>query len=128
MANFPNYMKGAYQQPYTNQYYPQQYAPMQQQGMISGRVVTSPEEAQGSPVDLVSGVSVFPCLNSDVVYVKVLDRNTGTAPLMTYRKEGVQQTRDDRLDRMQAQLDAILQMLTASPKGKHAQKEVSENV
>lgn len=131
MANYPNYMQGAgaYQAPQQSWYPPmyQQYPPMQQQApVISGRMVTSLEEARGVQVDFTSGITVCPDMGHDVIYVKVFDRNTGAAPIAEYRRVG--SSEDGRMDRMQKQLDEIMALLQESPKGKHAQKGVSEDV
>lgn len=129
MANYPNYMQGAYQAPqqpyYSPAYQPQYMQAPQPAPMISGRLVTSLEEARGVPVDFGSGITVCPDLGHDVVYVKVFDRNTGAAPVVEYRRVDAGKSGEDRLAEMQAQLNAMMQMLQSAPKGRHAAKEVS---
>lgn len=128
MANYPNYMQGAYQPQQQNYYQPMyqpQYAPVQQMApTISGRMVTSLEEARGVQVDFASGMTVCPDLGHDVIYVKLFDRNTGTAPIVEYRRVDAQNGADP-IAKMQSQLDAIMRMLEGTPKGKHAAKEAT---
>ena len=123
MANYPptyysqNYPQmGAYQQQ-------MQYMPQQQMPMLSGRMVTGREEALGVQVDFNSGITVCPDLGHGVVYVKVFDRNTGTAPLLEFRRADDMPEKDDAIERMQAKLNRIMQMLEAPAGGRHVKKE-----
>lgn len=124
MANYPpTYypQPGAYAQ--QSQYMPQQYMQPQQTPVLSGRAVTGREEAMAVPVDFVTGVTVCPDLGHGVIYAKVLDRNTGTAPLLEFRRADTQQESENRMDVMQRQLDRILAMLEEPASGKHVKKE-----
>lgn len=127
LANYPNYMPGGYQTPqqtYYNPVYAPQYAPMQQQCMISGRMVTSREEAMGVPADFTSGITVCPDMGHGVVYIKVFDPKTGTAPVVEFHRADARDGAGDQMTQIQTQLNAIMQLLEAAPKGKHV-KEAS---
>lgn len=126
MANYPpTYypQPGAYAQ--QSQYVPQQYMQPQQAPVLSGRAVTGREEAMAVPVDFVTGMTICPDLGHGVIYVKALDRNTGTAPLMEFRRADTQQESENRMDTMQRQLDRILSMLEEPANGRHVKKEAA---
>lgn len=61
----------------------QQPQPMQQ-NMISGRMVTSREEALGVPVDFMAGMTVLPDMSHGRIYVKIFDKNTGGANVVEF--------------------------------------------
>lgn len=64
----------------------QAYQPPQQpQQMISGRMVTSREEALGVPVDFMGGVTVLPDLSHGRIYTKVFNPQTGSADFVEFR-------------------------------------------
>lgn len=126
MANYPpSYYPSTNAYAQQPSYYPQNFQPMympnQPAPMISGRMVTSIDEARGVPADLVGGVTVCPDLGHDVVYVKIFDRNTGTAPVVEYRRADSKGS-EDRLDQMQRQIEMLVQMLSAPTEGKHAKE------
>lgn len=59
--------------------YGQQPQQMQQSGGLSGRMVTSREEALATPVDFLAGMTFLPDMSHGRIYVKIFDRNTGGA-------------------------------------------------
>ena len=86
MANYPNYFPQQMQWPQQN-WYGQQ---MQQTQQLMGRMVTSREEALGVPADFQAPV-VMPDLAHGVVYVKILNQQTGAADFLEYRRAETQQ-------------------------------------
>ena len=86
MANFPPYQmpqppmyQAAYQQP--------AYQPAQQaQSGLSGRMVTSREEALGVPVDFMGGLMVFPDVGHRAIYTKLFNGQTGQTDFAEYRR------------------------------------------
>lgn len=59
---------------------------MMQQQTISGRPVFSQEEALSSPMDFVSGITVFPDMSHGKVYIKILNQQTGTVETQTFER------------------------------------------
>lgn len=124
MANYPpSYYQGVGypQQSFYPQTYQTQYMQPQPMPMISGRMVTSLEEARAVQVDFTGGITVCPDIGHDVIYVKMFDRNTGAAPVVEYRRAD-SKTAEDRLDKMQRQLDALLQLLNEPVTAKHGKE------
>lgn len=67
---------------------PQAFTPYQaqmQQPVISGRPVSSREEAQAIPMDYSAGAMYMPDLPHGVIYAKIVNNATGEAPLITFR-------------------------------------------
>ena len=132
MANYPNYypQAGGYaQQPYYQQTYQPQYMQPQQTPMISGRPVSSKEEALSTPADYLSGSTVMTDFPHGTIYAKVVDKETGVAELQTFRRvrDEAPPAQESRMETLERKLDAILQMLQSVPSGKHV-KEADGNV
>lgn len=84
MNGYSGNYQGYYQLPYQTQAF--QYQPPQQAQMVlSGRPVTSREEAAGLPMDFTSGAMYMPDLAHGVIYAKIFNANTGEAPLLEFR-------------------------------------------
>lgn len=87
MANYPNYgfqpqMQQGYgqmMQPQGYGYQPQQMQQQQPEQMLYCRMVTSPEEARGVPVDFSGRPMTFLDLPHGRIYVKVFDAGSGSA-------------------------------------------------
>ena len=78
---------GYYQQPQPI-FRPQAYTPYPQplqQPALSGRPVSSREEAQAIPMDYAAGAMYMPDLPHGVIYAKIVNTATGEAPLMMFR-------------------------------------------
>ena len=84
-----NGYQGYFQQPYQTQAFQQyqqyQQPQPQQQVTLSGRPVTSREEAAGMPMDFTAGAMYMPDLAHGVIYAKIFNANTGEAPLLEFR-------------------------------------------
>ncbi len=82
-GSYPSIQSGYNPAPYQAQpvYQPQQQA----QPVISGRMVTSREEALGVPVDFMGGVTVLPDLSHGRIYTKVFNPQTGSADFVEFR-------------------------------------------
>lgn len=65
-------------------YQPQQTGLQQSGGGISGRMVTSREEALATPVDFLAGITFLPDMSHGRIYVKIFDRNTGGANVLEF--------------------------------------------
>ena len=57
---------------------------MMQQQSISGRPVSSREEALSVPMDFLAGITVMPDMSHGKVYVKLLNQNTGAVDMITF--------------------------------------------
>jgi hypothetical protein len=80
--NWQGYNPGQMMQPgysYGQAVQPQQPQQMQQGAGLSGRMVTSREEALATPVDFLAGMTFLPDMSHGRIYVKIFDRNTGGA-------------------------------------------------
>jgi hypothetical protein len=117
-----------YYQPNQSVFRPQAFThfPQQiQQPVLSGRIVSSQEEALASPADFSAFASFFPTPNLEKIYVKVFDPNTGTAPLQTYVKSGkgtetpVYATAEE-LKMLNEKVDRLIIMLSGKEEGRHA--------
>ena len=89
MANFPPYqMPQTYQPPmYQAAYQQPAYQPAQQaQSGLSGRMVTSREEALGVPVDFMGGLMVLPDVGHRAIYTKLFNGQTGQTDFAEYRR------------------------------------------
>lgn len=130
MPNFQSYYpQGVYMPPQQYQqpmYMQQQY---QQPVMISGRLVSSKEEALSVPADYVTGFSVMPDFAHGTVYAKIVNKDTGAADVQTFRRvtEEAPAQQESRMDVLERKVDAILQMLQGVPTGKHV-KEADADV
>ncbi len=94
--------------PYNNQY--RQYsAPT-----LSGRVVTSREEAMGVPVDFTQGFTLMPDFAHGRIYAKVFNPNTGDAPLREFTlaepvvEKPVQYATKEEVQSIREKLDELL--------------------
>lgn len=112
MANYPNYYPQ--QLPWTQQnWYGQQVQQMQQPQQLTGRMVTSREEALGVPADFQAPV-VMPDLAHGVVYVKVLNQQTGAADFLEYRRAEPQQAQnpvsmlEERVNRLESAVRGMM--------------------
>lgn len=77
-----------YYQPNQSVFRPQAFTPFpqqMQQPVISGRPVSSREEAQAIPMDYAAGAMYMPDLPHGVIYAKIVNNATGEAPLMMFR-------------------------------------------
>ena len=131
MPNFQSYYpQGVYMPPqqYQQPMYmqPQQY---QQPVMISGRLVSSKEEALSVPADYGTGFSVMPDFAHGTVYAKIVNKDTGAADVQTFRRvtDEAPAQQESRMDALERKVDAILQMLQGVPTGKHV-KEADADV
>ena len=89
MANFPPYqMPQTYQPPmYQAAYQQPAYQPAQQaQSGLSGRMVTSREEALGVPVDFMGGLMIFPDVSHGAIYTKLFNSQTGQIDALKTRR------------------------------------------
>lgn len=93
MANFPAYPMTGYQptmyQPaYQPAYQQPACQPAQQppQNGLSGRMVTSREEALGVPVDFMGGLMIFPDVSHGAIYTKLFNSQTGQTDFAEYRR------------------------------------------
>lgn len=84
MNGYGGNYQGYFQQPYQAQAF-QYQQPQQAQMVLSGRPVTSREEAAGLPMDFTSGAMYMPDLAHGVIYAKIFNANTGEAPLLEFR-------------------------------------------
>lgn len=114
-------------------FYPQ--APMQQMQlpMISGRMVSSREEAAGAQMDFVSGAVFLPDLSHNRIYAKIFNPNTGEAPLREFRLVQQEEEKKEQyataadLQALRADFNQLVSMLSGQSTGKHAAKGGSEN-
>lgn len=84
MNGYGGNYQGYFQQPYQAQAF-QYQQPQQAQMALSGRPVTSREEAAGLPMDFTAGAMYMPDLAHGVIYAKIFNANTGEAPLLEFR-------------------------------------------
>lgn len=84
MNGYGGNYQGYFQQPYQTQAF-QYQQPQQAQMALSGRPVTSREEAAGLPMDFTAGAMYMPDLAHGVIYAKIFNSNTGEAPLLEFR-------------------------------------------
>ncbi len=86
--NQQNFGGQGFYQPNQQPFRPQAFTPFPQQmaqPMLSGRIVSSREEAQAIPMDYAAGAMYMPDLPHGVIYAKVVNTATGEAPLMAFR-------------------------------------------
>lgn len=69
---------------YYGQQNPYQYRNYSQPS-LSGRMVTSKEEALGVPADFTNGCTFMPDLSHGRIFAKIFDPNTGSAPMKEFR-------------------------------------------
>ena len=77
-----------YYQPNQQVFRNQAFTPFPQQmpqPVISGRPVSSREEAQAIPMDYAAGAMYMPDLPHGVIYAKIVNNATGEAPLMAFK-------------------------------------------
>lgn len=84
MNGYGGNYQGYFQHPYQAQAF-QFQQPQQAQIALSGRPVTSREEAAGLPMDFTAGAMYMPDLAHGVIYAKIFNANTGEAPLLEFR-------------------------------------------
>lgn len=128
MPNFQSYYpQGVYMPP--QQYQQPMYMQPQQPALISGRLVSSKEEALSVPVDYSMGFSVMPDIPHGIIYAKIVNKDTGAADVLTFRRvtEEAPMQHEGRMDALERKMDTILQMLQSAPTGKHV-KEADGNV
>ena len=58
---------------------------------LKGRQVASVDEVKAAQVDFSGNISYYPCPNQNVIYAKYLDMNTGSAVILEFRPQPVQQ-------------------------------------
>lgn len=58
---------------------------------LKGRQVASVDEVKAAQVDFSGNISYYPCPNQNVIYAKYLDMNTGSAIILEFRPQPVQQ-------------------------------------
>lgn len=128
MPNFQSYYpQGIYMPP--QQYQQPMYMQPQQPALISGRLVSSKEEALSVPVDYGTGFSIMPDIPHGTVYAKIVNKDTGAADVLTFRRvaDEAPAQQENRMDALERKVDAILQMLQGVPTGKHV-KEADADV
>lgn len=85
---------------------------MMQQQTISGRQVSSREEALSVPMDFVAGFTVMPDMAHGKVYVKVLNQNTGAVDMLTFdRAQEEAQPQYVTVDQMEQMKQKMLEMM-----------------
>ena len=87
--------QGYFQQPFQTQAF-QYQQPQQAQMALSGRPVTSREEAAGLPMDFTAGAMYMPDLAHGVIYAKIFNANTGEAPLLEFRVAKPEEKKESR--------------------------------
>ena len=133
---YQGYPQGMYQQPTYPTRLPQMHAapyqptaPMVQQTPMT--FVTSREQAVVAQIPFDGQAYYFANTASGEVYSKRFDSNTGTSPLVVYRKEPGDPAAEYATVGMLQQLAQIVnglreQLEISDPKGKHAAKEDEE--
>lgn len=87
---------------------------MMQQQTISGRPVSSREEALSVPMDFVAGFTVMPDMAHGKVYVKVLNQNTGAVDMLTFdRAQDEQQPQYVTVEQMEQLKQQMLEQMEA---------------
>lgn len=146
MANYPPYaIQQGYQPMYQQGYQTPACLPAQSVGQpqpqaqtgLSGRMVTSREEALGVPVDFMGGLMVFPDVGHGAVYTKVFNAQTGQAEFAEYRRvprpepkpEGAAEAYalDSDVKALRAKVDELTDRLAAIQPRRRAQKEAVED-
>lgn len=90
---------------------------MMQQQTISGRPVSSREEALSVPMDFLAGITVMPDMSHGKVYVKLLNQNTGAVDMLTFdRAQEEAQPQYVTVDQMEQLKQQMLEMM-AEAKG-----------
>lgn len=100
------------QNPYAQQF----YRPFQQT-TLSGRMVTSREEALGVPADFTNGCTFMPDLSHGRIFAKIFNPNTGEAPMKEFRLVEVEAEQQFATHQDFVQLRSRLEELEALMKG-----------
>ena len=139
MANFPPYqLPQTYQPPmYQAAYQQPAYQPAQQtQSGLSGRMVTSREEALGVPVDFMGGLMIFPDVSHGAIYTKLFNSQTGQTDFAEYRRVARPEPKTEAPEAyalesdVQALRDQVAELtgqIDALKTRRRAQKEAAEN-
>lgn len=110
-GSYPSIQSGYTPAPYQAQ--PVYQSQQQAQPMISGRMVTSREEALGVPVDFMGGVTVLPDLSHGRIYTKVFNPQTGNADFVEFRAVPNAQAQETAQTEHQQALEALSERVTA---------------
>lgn len=143
MANFPAYPMTGYQptmyQPaYQPAYQQPACQPAQQppQSGLSGRMVTSREEALGVPVDFMGGLMVFPDVGHRAIYTKLFNGQTGQTDFAEYRRIDRPEAKPDQpeayalesdVKALRDQVAELTDKLNALRTSRRAQKEEADD-
>lgn len=139
MANFPPYqMPQTYQPPmYQAAYQQPAYQPAHQaQNGLSGRMVTSREEALGVPVDFMGGLMVFPDVGHRAIYTKLFNGQTGQTDFAEYRRVDKPEAKPEQpeayalesdVKALRDQVAELTGQIDALKTRRRAQKEAAEN-
>lgn len=119
-----------YYQPNQSVFRPQAFTPFPQQiqqPVISGRPVSSREEAQAIPMDYAAGAMYMPDLPHGVIYAKIVNNATGEAPLMAFRLTQEEPKRETEgyatiaeVDALRAEIARMKEEIQKAYLGKHA--------
>ena len=129
-------MQQGYYQPNQQPYRPQAFAPFpqqMQQPALSGRPVSSREEAQAIPMDYAAGAMYMPDLPHGVIYAKIVNNATGEAPLMAFRLSQEEPKREAEgyatiaeVDALRAEITRMREEMKSAYLGKHAKGGIEE--
>ena len=119
-----------YYQPHQSAFRPQAFTPFPQQiqqPVISGRPVSSREEAQAIPMDYAAGAMYMPDLPHGVIYAKIVNNATGEAPLMAFRLAQEEPKREAEgyatiaeVEALRAEIARMREEIQSAYLGKHA--------
>lgn len=123
-------MQQSFYHPNQQPYRPQAFTPFpqqMQQPVISGRPVSSREEAQAIPMDYAAGAMYMPDLPHGVIYAKIVNNATGEAPLMAFRltqeepkKEAGGYATIEDVEGLRAEIARMKEEIQSAYMGRHA--------
>lgn len=90
---------------------PYQFNRPYSQPSLSGRMVTSKEEALGVPADFTNGCTFMPDLSHGRIFAKIFNPNTGEAPMKEFRLVEVEPEQQFATQQDVKQLQAKLEEL-----------------
>ena len=87
--------------------YPYQQPQQQPALTLSGRMVTSREEALATPVDFMAGMTFLPDMSHGRIYVKIFNRSTGGADVVEFAPAQPEAPRPDPTEELAARVKKL---------------------